>query len=121
MKKEPTHCLKRHGWGTYPTTVCSLLRHVVYCNPQALGRDLAHIIVTISLSDMYVWPLTSTPPLCLIHLGLWSVQVPAIIPLICKGQQHTHGIVEGLGTSSVEDILIGKPVPLGCYWTRFRQ
>jgi len=33
---------------------------MVYCNPPALGRDSAHIIITPSLSNMYAWSLISS-------------------------------------------------------------
>ena len=34
--------------------VISISQTMVYCNPLALGRDLAHIIITCSLSDIYI-------------------------------------------------------------------
>src|SRR5882724_1581097 len=46
------------NWAIFPlisAEQCNLL----YCNPPALGRDLAHIIITFPLSDIYVHSLMS--------------------------------------------------------------
>ena len=37
----------------------AVLGTVLYYNPPALGRDLAHIIITHPLSDIYAWSLMS--------------------------------------------------------------
>src|SRR5882724_9671315 len=90
---------------------------MVYCNPLALGRDLAHIIITCPLSDIYI-----CSPLCLLVATL----CPSSPHDICgpSGPPHTN-LLSGwsfcqdsthFGASSGLDVLIRKWVPLRDHW-----
>src|SRR5882724_3571402 len=77
---------------------CAII--TLYCNRLALGRDSAHIIITPSLSNIYVQSLMSTSGHTLSgssHTNLLSSQ----------SQDSMH-----CGTSSGLDILIRKWVSL---------
>ena len=83
------------------------LHCLLYCDPSALGRDLAHIIITHPLSDIYAQSLISASGYNLSKFTpwyLWSVQM-----VVWQDSMHC-------GASSGLDVLIRKWVPIRDNW-----